>query len=450
MSNYSVYPAFEIFYDTNGKLVDPSAEADLLSWLTGAAGAEVTDLILISHGWNNNIPEARLLYTKFFTVMNEVQGSQHVATARNFAIAAVFWPSKRFALPGDISGGAAALPPTEAQQLNDQLEQLKGAVADDPAAVAKIEMAQKQVPFLEQSPEAQDEFVAALMSIVPAPGASPDEGVDGSIATAKAGAVSGNVVLSRLAAPTLSDFFLPADDDGGHAAGLNDLLGGITAGANNLANLTTYYIMKERAGTIGTTGVLQTILKIQAARPALVVHLVGHSFGGRLVTAAANALPATNPVATMLLLEAAYSHYGFARNWDGEGSDGTFRSVVSAPKVKGNILITHSVNDTAVGLAYPFASSIKGQVAASLFTDVASDVMGGPEDKFGGIGRNGARETPEAFDDTLKATGATYSVLPANKSIRNLNGDGPIPQPTISSHSDVAKPEIAWAWLSSL
>jgi transposase InsO family protein len=38
----------------------------------------------------------------------------------------------------------------------------------------------------------------------------------------------------------------------------------------------------------------------------------------------------------------------------------------------------------------------------------------------------------------------------AGKTIRKLNGDGPSPKLTITSHGDVAKPEIAWAWVSSL
>jgi hypothetical protein len=450
MTNYSVYPAFEIFYNTIGQLVDPSAEAELLSWLASEKAAPVTDLILISHGWNNDIPEARKLYTDFFTAMNSVQTSQHVATDRNFAVAAIFWPSKRFALPGQISGGAAALAPTEAEQLNDQLDQLKLALADDPIATAKIDLARAQIPALEGSLGAQDAFVAALMSLLPAPGTNPDEGMDEPIASAKTGTVPGNIILSRISAPNFPDLSVQADDASGYALGLGDLVGNITSAANSLANLTTYYIMKERAGTVGTTGVLQTILNIQVARPALRLHLIGHSFGGRLVTAATNALHSENKIASMLLLEAAYSHYGLALNWDGEGHDGAFRSVVSGPKIKGNILITHSVNDTAVGLAYPLASSIMGQVAANLATDIASEVIGGPEDKFGGMGRNGARETPEAFDDILKPVGTPYTPLPDHKTIRNLNGDGPLPGPTIESHGDVAKPEIAWVWLSSL
>ena len=45
--------------------------------------------------------------------------------------------------------------------------------------------------------------------------------------------------------------------------------------------------MKERAGKVGRGGVNPLLREIRAAAPDLRVHLVGHSFGGRLVTAAA-------------------------------------------------------------------------------------------------------------------------------------------------------------------
>jgi hypothetical protein len=76
--------------------------------------------------------------------------------------------------------------------------------------------------------------------------------------------------------------------------------------------------------------------------------------------------------------------------------------------------------------------------------------LGDANDKFGGMGRNGAQHTPEAVDNVLLHVGVAYGPLPAGKTIRNLNGDGPAPKPTITSHGDVAKAEIAWAWLSSL
>lgn len=438
-TNYGTYPAFDLMYDTTGNLVDPSSQTDLIAWLASDEGKGTTDLALISHGWNNDINDARKLYSDFFAAMAQVQKSQNIAQDRKFAVGAIFWPSKKFADSDLIPGGAASLSPSLDAQLNAQLDQLKIILAADPTAAAKIEHAREQIAKLDVSQSAQDDFVFALVSSLPAPRGEKDEGLDDAMSTLKAGA-PGHVVLDRLSVPDFPAFPPPADS-GGHALGIGAIIDGIKAAACRLANYFTYYTMKDRAGTIGRVGVQQTILALQKASPNLRIHLIGHSFGARVVTSAANSLADAKTIASMLLLEAAYSHYGLAKDWDQKGHDGAFRSVVGMPKIGGATLITHSVHDTAVGVAYPLASRIMNQVAAAL---------GDANDKFGGMGRNGAQKTPEAFDDVLLDIGGKYAPLPEGKTIRNLNGDGPLPKPTINDHGDVAKPEIAWAWLSSL
>ncbi len=440
MTTYGPFTAFDLEFGTAGHLVDPASETDLLGWLASADGKSTTDLVVISHGWNNDMSEARQLYTKFFTAIDSVQQGQSAAKDRKFAVAAILWPSKRFADADLIAGGAAGLGNPLEDQLNAQLDQLTQIFAGDPAATAKIEHAREQIPKLEVSQSAQDDFVFALSGVMPAARGEKDEGLDDSISSLKSGQVPGHSVLERLSAPIFPAFAAP-DASSGHALGVGALLGGVTAAATRLANLFTYYTMKDRAGIIGRTGVAQTVLRVQSQFPQLRIHLVGHSFGGRLVTSVANALTAPKTIASLLLLEAAYSHNGLGKNWDGKGSDGSFRNVLTLPSIAGPTLITHSVHDTAVGVAYPMASRIMNQVAAA---------MGDRTDVFGGMGRNGAQHTPEAFDDTLRGVGEKYSPAPAGMTVRNLNGDGPAPKPTINDHSDVAKPEIAWAWLSSL
>ena len=56
--------------------------------------------------------------------------------------------------------------------------------------------------------------------------------------------------------------------------------------------------------------------------------------------------------------------------------------------------MTHTHNDKAVGIAYPLASRFSGDQAAAL---------GDKNDKFGGLGRNGAQkmETGETIDGVL-------------------------------------------------
>jgi hypothetical protein len=175
---------------------------------------------------------------------------------------------------------------------------------------------------------------------------------------------------------------------------------------------------------------------MRAAAPGLRVHLVGHSFGGRLVSAAAMGRVGSETIApaSMTLLQAAFSHNGFAEDFD-RARDGFFREVVSGRKVAGPIVITHTKNDRAVGLAYPIASRLSRQDASDL---------GDEEDVFGGIGRNGAlaRVTPEAVAGELLGADGVYAFT-AGK-LHNLEADR-----FIAGHSDITGPEVANALLAA-
>jgi poly(3-hydroxyalkanoate) synthetase len=133
--------------------------------------------------------------------------------------------------------------------------------------------------------------------------------------------------------------------------------------------------MKTRAGKVGNDGVAPLIDQLQATVQR--IHLIGHSFGGRLVSAGTKGSK-TNRLASLSLLQAAFSHNGFSKIMNG-----FFRSVIDAKRVTGPILITYTKNDKAVGLAYPIASRINNDVAMAI---------GDENDKFGGIGRNGAQK----------------------------------------------------------
>ena len=181
---------------------------------------------------------------------------------------------------------------------------------------------------------------------------------------------------------------------------------------------------------------MNTLLrKIQSQNSGIKFHLIGHSFGGRLVTAAVLGADDQQPlkVSSMTLLQAAFSHNGFAQHFDGS-HDGFFRKIVSGQGVAGPIVITCTQNDKAVGLAYPLASLIAGQNASAI---------GDKNDVFGGIGRNGAQKTPEASDGTLLKVGGAYQF--AAGKLHNLNADA-----IILGHSDICHNEVAYAILGAV
>jgi pimeloyl-ACP methyl ester carboxylesterase len=450
MQELSGFPYFEVQFTKAGAVFDEGEVAALLDHLTQPAPAAqpVTDLLVMAHGWDNTIEDARLLYRLFFERVRDVLDSGQVAglDARRFAVMGVLWPSKRFAEQDLIPSGAASIgSPIDDAALRAQLDDL-GGVFDRPDADAALERAKQLVPHLEDSQDARREFADVIRSVLPRGAAGIEDASDHFFA------LPGDAIMERLSNPVpvpaaaaaggggggAADLGDLADPPAGGAAGIGSFFAGVTSAAQNLLNYATYYQMKERAGTVGTQGVNGVLRTLRARRPDLKIHLIGHSFGGRLVTAAAagpddqDDQPAVK-VDSMTLLQAAFSHNGFALRYDGS-HDGFFRRVVTGEMVSGPVVITYTQNDRAVGVAYPLASLIAGQAAAAL---------GDEHDLYGGIGRNGAQHTPEAVAGQLLAVGGAYEFGP--RRLYNLNAD-----PFITGHSDVCKNEVAQAVLSAV
>ncbi|MBA3913625.1 MAG: hypothetical protein H0X25_07165, partial [Acidobacteriales bacterium] len=292
ITHYGGFPAFDVLYDTGGQLVNPQFEQDALDYLASNDGSAITDLAVMSHGWNNNIDEARELYSGFFAAVRGTLGAQPTlcSNGRQLAVIGVFWPSKKFADADLIPGGAAGLSDFAETKLNAQLDLLQQLFAGDPSSADKIQHAREQIAKLEVSKSAQDDFVFALTSLLPPPRGERDEGVDDAREELSSLSSPGHLVLQRLSAPSSPVFPFPGSGSGsmpvglpsgsGQAANLlTDFGSSIKAAANRLLNYFTYYTMKDRAGIVGRTGVLQTITRLLAQRAGRPkgsrVHLIG-------------------------------------------------------------------------------------------------------------------------------------------------------------------------------
>jgi hypothetical protein len=446
-----VYPYFQVQFTKDGGVFTP-AEVDALVGGVTAAADVPTDLLLMCHGWNNNIDDATSLYSGLAAAIKPQVDADPVLKDRRFAICGVLWPSKRFEDKELIPSGAAAL--DEAVTIDDLKQRVRDlrsfyAAADwpsaDPAEAETFDTIEALMDTMPDDPADQKKAVDLLRGLMPQDAASSDDGSDVFFDT------SASNLINKLAKP-LNPPAIPAGagaasldpfSDGtvsglGGAAGFRDLLGGIKAGFLHLLNYTTYYLMKARAGTVGEKGVEPLMEKLRDARPNLRIHMIGHSFGCRLVAAAVNGLPDKGKSPDIvLLLQGAFSHNGFALKDEDNGVDrGAFRDVIEKQKVRGPILITHTRNDRAVGIAYPIASRINGVTAAGL---------GDADDKFGGLGSNGTQtktSTPEGIPGTLMPIGSAYpfatKVTPGTP--YNLKADE-----FIKDHSDIVHPEVAFA-----
>jgi hypothetical protein len=441
MATKSGFPYAELEFDAKGKF----GAAQLKAALDTLRAPGLTDVLVLSHGWNNDIADARKWYGAYLDFFRKEVDARHVPgiDTHKVGVIAVFWPSKKFADSELVAGNASSVgAPVTKASVKKQLTLLASAFPDR-ASKAKFAAAEKLLDKIETDVAAQRKFVDLLRTFW-------TTGKSGADALPATGAKKpGDQVLKLLAAPVLD---LPKGKIGGGSGGATsiggagggagtnagqaaNIFGSILGGVRNALNMTTYYTMKERAGTVGADGLAPVVQRIQREFPGLKVHLAGHSFGGRVVTACANALPkgAANRVQSLFLMQAAFSHYGMAQKYDGT-SNGLFRSVISDKKVAGPIYITYTAKDKAVGLAYPLASRLGGQVASA---------MGDENDKYGGIGRNGAQKTPEVTPHELLPTSQQYAFNAGG--VYNLDANA-----IITGHSDICRPEVAHALASAI
>jgi hypothetical protein len=108
MKTLNGFPYFEVEFNKKGE----SSDADQVQALTDfLASGKASDLFVISHGWNNDMAEARDLYTRFFDCVRQVLDAKEVqgVDKRKFAVMAVLWPSHKFADKELIASGAASV-----------------------------------------------------------------------------------------------------------------------------------------------------------------------------------------------------------------------------------------------------------------------------------------------------------------------------------------------------
>ncbi len=151
------------------------------------------------------------------------------------------------------------------------------------------------------------------------------------------------------------------------------------------------------------------------------LHLVGHSFGARLISAAVNFAPTTVNVESMTLLQGAFSHNAYRETF--EGQPGAFPRVIGRPL--GPLAVTHTFNDKAVTLAYSLASRLANQIANGI---------GDPGDPFGAMGANG----PQGMTSGTFAPPATDTqFLPRRGKVNTFRADA-----YVSGHNDVCNATV--------
>jgi hypothetical protein len=428
-------PHWEVGFDERGR--PDQAGVDAL--LAELPGEDLTDLFVFAHGWNSDFRQARRLYQLYFQqVPGLLSRGRGALPAARVGTLGVVWPSKRWAdepePTGDVDGGGGAAgfgdgPAAEAPPADPVLvEDLKDVFEGAERGQALDELAR----LLEERPEdaaALARFQALMQELAGEPDAEPADEDQGELALLTD---DPEEVFGRFADAV-------PRSGGGPAAGLGDTFGRLWDGAREALRQLTYFEMKKRAGVVGKQGLGPLLGRIHQADPDVRLHLIGHSFGARLVSFALAGLPdGHSPVKSLYLLQGAFSHFAFADALPMDRSRGGALKGMAA-RVDGPLVASFTVHDTAVGKLYPLASMSSRDDAAGL------------EDRlyrWGGIGHDGA----QAVDATVAALGPVGAGYPFRRGrFVNLDGNAIVNRggPPAGAHSDIFHPELVWAGLAA-
>jgi hypothetical protein len=125
----------------------------------------------------------------------------------------------------------------------------------------------------------------------------------------------------------------------------------------------SFYKMKELAGQTGRLAVAPMLRRLQDATPPTTrFHLMGHSFGAKLVSQTLADPRAVLPVRSMFLIEGAMSTWGFAARDEYRGVPGLAAEVHARPMVTGAAVASTSKWDWALRYSFPMAEWLSDRV----------------------------------------------------------------------------------------
>ena len=229
---------------------------------------------------------------------------------------------------------------------------------------------------------------------------------------------------------------LGGSDGADGTAGIGDGFGRLLHGAKEALRQATYWQMKNRAGTVGRVGLGPLLGQLP---PGVRAHLVGHSFGARLVSFALAGLPAgPSPVRAVTLLQGAFSHFAFASPLPFDaGRRGALAGMPA--RINGPLVACFSEHDGAVGRFYPLASFAAQEDSAEAVN---------PSSRWGGIGANGAQGVSATLE-AIRPVGGRYGFAPG--AVLNVDASEVVRngRPPVGAHSDIVHPEVTWVVLAA-
>ena len=416
-------------YDDAGRLRSPLTETQLKGSLAG-----ISDVFLFSHGWNNIFATALDRYRSFITgyIQQRRQYAVPVEAGYRPLLTGIIWPSTDFVLPWEAGPKIAAAPDPDGPEAS-QTEQMLSFVTehfdlDTDAAFTELVDGRTEL----DADEARQAAAIVLAELWP--DADPDDGA------------SRPAVDELLAAWSTIDGAqtpVPADPDDfgtvGQAATATGpaVAGGFSLDPRSLLRMATVWKMKARAGQVGVAGVgplVRHVLDHSGAR----LHLVGHSFGARLLLSALTSAESARPAHSMLLLQAAVNRWCFAEDVAGTGRPGGYNPVLNL--VEKPILTTFSAYDEPLTKVFQLAMR-GGHLGEPDIAALGNTELYGALGGFGpaGLGALSAIESAAIPGSEDYDLAGGRKVIAIDGSIK-IGG-----RPAITGHGDISNQTTWWA-----
>jgi hypothetical protein len=377
----------------------------------------ITDVFVFSHGWLGDVASAREQYRAWIGALANGNGPDLLRKSRpDFKplFVGFHWPS----LPwGDEDLGA---PPTFAPG-DGSVDRAARQVADTDAARDALHVIFRSAAAQPAPPHLPDDVRAAYAALareadLPTGGPGDAPGADREPFDAEA--------EYQAARPKQT---VPAFGIG------DSIREGVLAPLRNLS----FWKMKDRARAFGESGAHRLLAQLQQTKPGVRLHLMGHSFGCIVVSAAlagpAGGAGLPRPADSLVLAQGALSLWSYCSKIAvAGGQPGYFRRAAAA--VKGPIVTTQSSFDSAVGRWYPLAAGVARQVEFAR-----------PEyPRYGAVGTFGLQGPDlDIVAGPMQAADADYGFRPGK--VYNLDGDAYIRNGGgfSGAHSDIRGPEVA-------
>ena len=420
-------PWYVVPFDDQGRCTGPRTRAELIA---RAATGDYSDIIVFCHGWNNDWRQATGRYDDFLAGYLDMRRQRGLPVPSDFAplLVGIFWPSKLLVaredraplIAGDeveekvVAGEAAE------QEVADERDQVT-----DLAAMVPSESAQRLFEITQQDALTEQDAMELASMVAPLYATDQEE-------TGEQAAPTTEDVFASWVKPTsqrstdLTVYGRRQRTADPSAAGFLDFLN-----PREIVRGASVWLMKDRAGRVGARGVGPMLADLLDSDARL--HLVGHSYGAKVVLSAITSPErVAMPVRSVLLLQPAVSHLCFADDADGKGSPGGYR--LALERVQLPILSTFSRQDVPLTKAFHVALRRGSDVGEA---QIAGDEPPNRYAALGGFGPRGLADRSKIVD--VLDPVARYD-LPAG-GVRVVGIDA---SRTIPGHGEVSNESTWW------